>query len=177
MTNTLNQILDIFNSKNSPINKAQVLEWMQDSDLEVIAAISCYISKKDITDRITPQLKFNETFEFLLHLYARSLKENSPGEWAESRYGAGREVVALIKSLWSNDEISIGQFDKFKKWLADLFITGDSDLKECIVNAILEHLFEEPTLLAQFEDWKSDPRLAAAYSDSLLWIDGVNSKN
>lgn len=174
MTDTLNQILDTFNDKNSPINKAQVLEWMQNSELEVIAAISCYISKKDITDRITPQLNFNETFAFLLHLYARLLKENVPGEWAESRYSAGREVVGLIKSLWRNDEINTEQFDKFKKWLADLFITGDSDLKECIVNSILEHLFEEPTLLAQFEDWKNDPRLVAAYSDSLLWVDSKN---
>jgi hypothetical protein len=177
MTNTLNRVVNTFSDKNSPIDKSLVLAWMQDSELEVIAAVSCYISKKDITDRITPQLKFNETFSFLLHLYARSLKENNPGEWAETQYGAAREVVGLIKSLWSNNQINAEQFGNFKKWLADLFITGDSDLKECIVNAILEHLFEDSTLLAQFEDWKSDRTLAVAYNDSLLWVNKLGNKN
>lgn len=177
MTNTLNHVLDVFNEKISPIDKSQVLAWMQDSDLEVMAAVSCHISKIDIADRIQPKLKFNETFSFLLHLYARLLKEDNPGEWAESRYGAGREVVGLIKSLWKKNEINTEQFAIFKKWLADLFLSGDADLKECMVNAILEHLFEDSTLLAQFEDWKNDRELAIAYNDSLLWVNGLGSKN
>jgi hypothetical protein len=174
MTNTLDQVINTFSDKNSLIEKTLVLAWMQDSDLEVISAVSCHISKKEITDRITPQLKFNETFAFLLHLYGRSLKEDTSGEWAESRYGAGREVVALIKSLWKNNKINAEQFVKFKKWLADLYLTGDLELKECIVNSILEHLFEEPDLMAEFHDWKSNTELSSAYEDALLWINGTN---
>jgi hypothetical protein len=74
--------------------------------------------------------------------------------------------------LWRNNQLSPAQFDIFKNWLADLFIAGDADLKECIVNAILEHLFEEPALLELFKDRKSDKQLAVAYTDALLWIDG-----
>lgn len=48
---------------------------------------------------------------------------------------------------------------------------SDPDLRTCLVNATLEHLFEDRDIAKYFKDWKNDPILAQAYADGMLWVE------
>ena len=67
------------------------------------------------------------------------------------------------------DQVLPPSLDEIKSRLARLYKSGDIDVRECIVNGILEHLFERNDVAAYFIDWKADSELGQAYDDALLW--------
>jgi hypothetical protein len=53
--------------------------------------------------------------------------------------------------------------------LAELYKRGDAEIRDAVVNAVLEHLFENSELADFYKDWQDDPVLTLAYRDALLW--------
>jgi hypothetical protein len=53
--------------------------------------------------------------------------------------------------------------DDLKAWLGHLYKVGDPDLRIGIVQATLEHLFEQKQIRKFFSGWKNDEVLAAAH--------------
>jgi hypothetical protein len=50
-----------------------------------------------------------------------------------------------------------------------LYKAGDAGVRDALLNAVLEHLFENRELADFFKDWLDDPALAEVYRDALLW--------
>jgi hypothetical protein len=155
--------------KTNPIPKDKVVGWMGANDIEVLGAVYSYILDKAYSSRIHPPLSFNEYHSFLLRYYDRCLRENPDGQWACSRYSAGRDLMNWFKGLWKDASLPRSVLADIKSFLAKLYKEGDDELRTCIVNATLEHLFEERAIAGYFADWKQDPVLAEAYSDAMLW--------
>ncbi len=46
---------------------------------------------------------------------------------------------------------------------------GDPSFRAAIVNAVLEHLLEDPEIAQFFENWKAEPTLKQAYDLAMEW--------
>jgi hypothetical protein len=143
-----------------------VRRWMVSEDLEVLGFAEATINDRRF--RIEPPLSQDEYLNFRKRYLARCFIENPDGEWSDSRYSAGWDLVRLILHLWDADSSQPALVD-FKNWLARLYKQGDKTLQTCIVHATLEHVFERKPLRNFFSDWKRDPELAKAYEEACLW--------
>lgn len=151
------------------IPKQQVMEWMRSGDIEALGALSTLMMDARHYNRIEPALSIDDSYPFWTRFYERCLKENPDGDWSETRYGAGRELVGWFESLWTDADTPPTILAELKAWLSHLYLEGDDELRLCIETATLEHLFENVAIARFFSDWKMDPVLAGAYERSMDW--------
>lgn len=170
---TLNEILAAMGDAESPpmtpIPQEQVLRWMLSDDVEVLGALYTLLSKQHHFQRINPLLTVSDMHPFTMRYYERCFLENPDGEWSDSRYSAGWDLVNWFAGIWRDKKVQRKILGELKDWLANLYKEGDEELRICLVNATLEHLFENGEIAKYFADWKKDPLLAKAYSDAMLW--------
>jgi hypothetical protein len=142
---------------------------MRSTDLNLMDATYVLLNSPHL-QRIAPPLLFDEVFEFTLRYYVSFLRENpSPRGKPPMRYSAGWDLVAWFCHLWDSG-VDKTYFASIKAQLAELYKSGDNDLKRAIEHAIIEHLFERRQVRKYFVDWQSDPELKPAYEEGLLWI-------
>lgn len=146
-----------------------VRDLMKETDLEVLGVLYAFIT--EASERVTPSLEFDETFDFVLMYYTRCLKDDvTRREWASTRYTAGRDLVNWFAALFNDPSVPRPYLSKLKGWMGELYREGNQDLRTCLVTATLEHLFEQGKIRRFFEDWKSDPVLTVAYEEALEWV-------
>jgi hypothetical protein len=61
---------------------------------------------------------------------------------------------------------------ELRNWLGQLYREGDKGVRTCIVNATLEHLFEQEEIRNFFSNWKNDDVLAVAHREASDWYLG-----
>jgi hypothetical protein len=157
-------------SGNRPIARQRMLEWMRADDIECMGAIYSLIT--DHFDRIQPALQFDEYHPFVLTYFQRCLLEDPQSEWAETRYGAGHNIIGWFVWSWRDPSQRSSTVARLKEWLAALYVAGDSELRTCLVQATLEHLFENREVSDYFSDWKEQPVLSTAYGEAMEWVEG-----
>jgi len=144
-------------------------DWMRSSDIEVLGFLFATIGERRL--RIEPPLDTQEYVAFAKMYLGRCFKENPGGEWSDSSYSAGWNLVGIFCHLLDNDAPQEVLAD-LKNWLALVYREGDQALRTCIENASLEHLFERKDFRNFFSNWKNDPILKRAYENARLWVDG-----
>lgn len=154
--------------RSTPIARELVKEWMASGDLDALGAVHAILQTPQYSKRIAPPIDEDERRCFVMHYLERCLKENPDTDWASTRYEAGWELASWFSDLW-NDPVARAFCAEIKSKLAALYRSGDDALRRCLVDAALEHLFERREIAAFFADWKSDPVLASAYREALLW--------
>jgi hypothetical protein len=153
------------------VSKSKVLEWMRSADLQVRGALYTLISDAGRAKHIRPSLQFEDYYGFVLPYLEQCIEQNPDGEWTDSRYLAGHALVAWIFDFWNNEAVPRAKLAEIKHRLADLYKRGDAGVRDAVVNAVLEHLFENRQLATYFGDWKKDPVLERAYKDALSWTE------
>ena len=150
------------------ISAPQVLDWMKSKDIKVLGAL--YVLTDEAWHRIKPELGMEATCEFILEYYKRCIIENpDSGDVLLNRYEAGWSFASWFKHLWSKKPETDKILQKAKNILGELFIEGKQEIRECIVNAVLEHVFEHKEIPSFFEDWRNKPPLDDAYNMALEW--------
>ena len=166
-------ICNAFGSDDSPatedIPKQQVLEWMHSSSLKVRGCVYAMIVEEERAKHIKPALQFEDYYEFVVPYLEQCIERDPDTEWTESRYLAGHALVVWIVNFWESEAVPREKLAEIKSRLAALYRRGDESVRTAVVNAILEHLFENRSLAEYFGEWKADPVLASAYNDALLW--------
>jgi hypothetical protein len=156
-------------SGNGPIERQRVLEWMRTDDIDCMGAIYSLIT--DHFDRIQPAMQFNQYHPFVLAYFQRCLLEDPQNEWVETRYGAGHHIIGWFVWSWRDPTQRSSTVPELKGWLRTLYLAGDSEIRTCIVQATLEHLFENRGVAEYFSDWKENPVLSTAYREAMEWVD------
>jgi hypothetical protein len=151
------------------VPKSRVLEWMRSPDLEVRGALYSMITDAERAARIKPALQFEDYYAFVLDYLEQCIEEGPDGEWTDSRYLAGHQLVAWINNFWNNEAVPRARLTEIKHRLANLYKRGDEDVRDAVLNGVLEHLFENRQVANYFSDWERDPALARVYDDALLW--------
>lgn len=151
-----------------PIPQWQVLAWMQSEELRVLGAV--YVLTDKAWGRIQPTLAGDTICAFILRYYIRCIVEGPQSEdFVLSRYEAANTMAEWIKHLCNKRPETDTLLQQVAATLRTAYLNGQEEIKECLVNGVLEHVFEERDLVALFEDWKWDGRLSGAYEAALEW--------
>lgn len=145
----------------------EVKAWMNSDDIEVLGVVDTVIH--DGRFRIEPPLSVTDYVLWVKHYYGRCFRENPDGEWSDSSYSAGWHFVGIFINLWDDETVPRQVLLDLKDWVASVYKDGDLRLRECVVNASLEHLFERQPIREYFSDWQDDSTLAPAYEQACLW--------
>ncbi len=182
MSGTLQEIIDKlwiapkhaeWTPKTDVVSLSDVHEWAKSSDIEILGFTHGLIHNGRF--RIEPALSLTEYKEFVKHYFERCLREDPQGEWSDSRYSAGGDLVNIFASLWRDSCAPRETLKELKVWLGDLYKEGDEKIRTCIVTATLEHLFEQKDIRLFFSDWKDDEVLAVAHREASEWYQGGGS--
>jgi hypothetical protein len=182
MTETLQEIISRlwttpehaeWTPKTDVIALSDVQRWMASEDIEILGFMHHLVSNRRF--RIEPPISLPEYVEFTKRYYERCLRENPDGEWSDSRYSAGGDLVNIFASLWRDSTVPRPVLDDLKSWLGRLYKEGKPEIRTCIVQATLEHLFEQKQIREFFLDWQRDVVLAVAYQEASEWYKGGGS--
>ena len=147
-----------------------VLSQSTNDNIEVLGFVDALIHDKHF--RIEPPISQRQYIDFIKLYFQRCLREDPQGEWASSRHIAGGEMVNVFGALWRDKEVPRELLAELRDWLGILYKNGDATIRLCLVNATLEHLFEQEPIRKFFENWKSDPVLSVAHRESSEWYLG-----
>lgn len=151
------------------VNASVVRSWLKSDDPEVLGAIYDFMTRPNGAARISPPLDFAEYQNLMFRYGDICLRRDEAGEWADSRYSYGTRLVGWILKLWKGDDRERQFVQRWKEWLSQKYRDGDSTVRRCIVDAVLEHLFEHAELRSYFSDWKHDSLLAIAFEEADEW--------
>jgi len=162
-------IINDFES-NEEVQRQRVLDWMSSGDLEIMGVVYYFVTEYKYYTKIQPPLKFQHYFPFIKHYFELCINQNVVNhDWINSRYQAGWDLVNWFSHLWEDEKIDRKYLEDLKEWIGEIYKKNDQDIRECIINATLEHLFENKKVAEFFSDWKSDPELRVAYDQALEW--------
>ncbi len=153
--------------KTDVLSLGDLREWMKNADIEVLGFVDSMLH--DGRFRIEPPLAPTEYVEWVKLYYGRCLKENPDGEWSDSSYSAGWDIVRIFIKLWDDERVPRELLLDLKSWLADLYRNADARLRTCLITATLEHLFERAPIRKFFVDWRRDSILRTAYQQACMW--------
>ena len=160
-------------SAQPSLSLSKVRGWMVSEDIEALGILGRLISSPEYFSCIQPAIPFEEYKNFFLRYYSRCFIENPDLEEADGRYEAGYDLMAWFTWMWSNPEIPRAALAEIKDWLASLYRNGDENLRRAIVDATLEHLFENDDIAVYFQSWKDDPILKQAHAEASDWVAGL----
>ena len=155
-------------AKRSIIAKQTIVDWMASDDLEALGALYSFLVESRYAARIKPALTFADYWRFISRYFERCLREDPSGEWAHSRYETGWDLASWFAKIWEDSSVSLEEKADIKAWLATQYRSGNSEVRRAIVDATLEHLFENREIERFFEDWK-DGDLSIAYTEAAQW--------
>jgi hypothetical protein len=156
--------------KTDVVAFSDVQRWMASTDIEILGFTDALLSDRRF--RIEPPIALDDYIKFMKHYYERCLRENPDGEWSDSRHSASADLVNRFANLSRDSSVPRPVLDDLKLWLGRLYKDGSSDIRTCIVQATLEHLFEQKQMREFFSDWQDDQVLAAAYEEASEWYKG-----
>jgi hypothetical protein len=157
------------------IDKSEVLTLMHSSDIEILGVLYDATSDAQVLSHIRPALSNDDAQKFLRHYFGRCLRENTPGEWADSRYTAAWDAANWLRAKWPS--LSEIDRDDWKTWLANLYLQGDTDLRQAIETALLEHILGDKEIAHSFRNWEDTVLLRDAYRASLSVARGLFSQH
>jgi hypothetical protein len=176
---TLNEIIDMlwvhpenteWKPKTDTIPGTDFRRRMASDDMEVLDYT--YHLLGDHRFYVEPELSLDEYLEFVRRYYERCFLESPDGDWSDSRYSAGWDLVSVLAFQWNNPGVPKSVMEDWKQWLANIYKRGSDDVRKCIVTATLEHLLEQGVFRQFFADWVKDPILRKAYEEALEWYEG-----
>jgi len=129
-----------------------------------------FLSNAGQVQRVSPPLEFDEVFDFILRYYEFCFRTDPKSQWANSRYSAGWDLTGWFTQMW-DEERNTKYFQAIKSMLERLYVAGNAELKKCIEDSVIEHLFERKPIRKFFEDWAHNPQLRPAYDQAKLWGD------
>jgi hypothetical protein len=153
-----------------PPSRAEVIQWMNSEDLEVLGALCSLVWDKERRSRIQPPLTFEDCHQFLMRYYRRCILEDPEGEWVDSRYSAAGDLARWFNLIWRDSTLPRSALPEIKTLFAGLCREGDNDLRTCVETAGLEHMINDPAVAEYFSDWLLDPVLKAPYVEVLSWF-------
>lgn len=151
------------------ISWAEFTSWMQsgDVDLEGAAFEALACSPTRVVGDIDADVANEFFFRYLL---ASLSQQRPPAQVFEGPlpYIAAYEVAARYKELRLHGGFP-RLLESVRDELARLYVSGDADVKDRVVNGALEHILEEPVCREDFKGWKLKPELSQAIAAALEW--------
>lgn len=168
------RVINILEFRRSPvqIKKRHVLDWLLSNDPNVIAAAVDAILMHN--DCISPRLTNDEILDLLQRNFMLNLStEKAPTLYGHSCYEAGRTLFMWVLTLFDTGHAP-GDGEALRRlssYLSGLYLSASEKQRNCIVNGVLEHLFESDAVREHFEFWQGQDILREAYINARRWSD------
>ena len=170
---TVERIDDTFTplrwDREKTVSHEFVAACMRADDIEVLGALYGFVGESRYAKRISPPLQRTELLDFLKLFFGRCLREDPRpvdflAQRSLTRYAAGWDLVRWYVTLWKAEAVNVYVLEDLKAWIADLYLDGGEELRQCLIHTTLEPLFASPTIRHFFADWREHPTLSAAYA-------------
>ncbi|GIV21450.1 MAG: hypothetical protein KatS3mg023_3201 [Armatimonadota bacterium] len=153
---------------SSTLPRQLVLSWMRSQDIEVMALVEQLLGDRRFTDRIRPPLQFEEYHEFLVRYIEQCIwRDVHNHKYVLERWEAGYRLVTYFWYLLDNPSLPYYAIEDLKRLMVRLF--ERHELRDFVVNSVLEHVLEHPQAAKHFVDWQRHPQLREAYEQAMTW--------
>lgn len=165
--NLLNKIREAAQG-NSTLPHQMVLSWMHSREIEVMALVDELLGDKQFTSRIRPPLRFEEYHAFLARYIEQCIwRDVRNHEYVLERWEAGYRLATYFWYLLDNPSLPHYAIEDLKRLLARLY--EKPELRDFVVNSVLEHVLEHPQAAKHFIDWQKHPLLREGYEQAMTW--------
>ena len=150
------------------IPAAKVKSWLvQRRSLDVLGAVVVHVIQN--SRRVNPPLSMDEICSTVQEYYKECLIQNlHDSQYAPNRFIAGLELVGWFHTLWNDPVVPREYLVQLKAMLRELCVDGRVPPDQ-MAGAVLEHLFETPSIAEFFGDWSADSRLKDAFDPAMEW--------
>lgn len=153
---------------SSTLPRQTVLSWMRSQDIEVMALVEQLLGDRRFTDRIHPPLQFEEYHAFLVRYIEQCIwRDVRNHEYVLERWEAGYRLTTYFWYLLDNPSLPHYAIEDLKRLLVRLL--ERHELRDFVVNSVLEHVLEHPQAAKHFVDWQRHPQLREAYEQAMTW--------
>lgn len=170
MSETRDAVLELIRritgGSDETISRSRLREWMRADDLVALGGVYYMLFDGRFNRRIVPALTLDDYLDFTLPYFARCFREDPDLPYASSRYTAGWDLASWFSKLWRDENMPLEALQRIKAWLGETYKSGSDDVREAIVTATLEHIFEDKSVRQFFRDWQGDPVLEIAYAEA-----------
>ncbi len=151
------------------ISAEQILEWMKSSDLEIQAIVCELLFDSARMKRVSPRLAFVDYRDFILQYLRQCIFKNPDSEHAESRWEACSTFANWFRLIWQDEELRRIAAPAAKNFASEMCTQSDPEIRRTMIQAALEHMFENPDVRVFFADWATEPALREAFDAASEW--------
>lgn len=144
-----------------------VKQGIASNDIATNGLVFAILHSPTVYQRVTPPLTLDDFQTLNIKYLPRCMKERRSSEWRQSPYLAAHAVARWFLHLWRDRPEHLELLTDWKDTLGQLFIEGGSEVRDCVVCGVLEHIFGNPDVRNFFSDWKDHKVLRDAYSDAV----------
>jgi hypothetical protein len=148
---------------------------MNSEDPEMLG-IACTVLSEH-AECIEGELLPVEVWPFYIRYYEKCIREDPEGEWSDSRYSAAHDLMRWYKYIRNRADVPQHYLDDVRRMLRTVYESGDKTVKRAVIDGALEHLFEDDSIIVEFDEWRTTPHLMAAYESALEWSKGVRNNS
>lgn len=165
----LSKVNSLGKLESDTIPVARFREWMQRPEIEVQAAIYDLLTSPERVEKLVPDLTFEDYVAFNPKFFSRCIIEDPSADPALSRWEAAMEFLGWFSHLWDSPSVDRSVLSEAKDQLGRLYLEGNPEVRQAVIQGTLEHLFENASVRAFFFDWLKDPTLQKAYEEAAEW--------
>jgi hypothetical protein len=158
------------------VSKRRFSEWQRSDDPDVLGAL--YWAAAHHWSRIDPSISRDDLERLLVRLTRATL--NRPGKtmYGLTDHAAVRTYCGFMAECYKNraDPDADACLKLAVRNLGTLYRNASVPQRRCLVDAGIEHLFEQPGMQTYFERWRRDKILAKAFYESLEWARGSHTE-
>ena len=151
----------------------EVSSWMDCSDIEYRgAAHDILMSKSGLLEGEIDRDKA-EVFlvQYLLDCMREAGKPSQPRIFQMPAHVAAHTLALLYRKWAECVPPSVHALERIRLELKQIYLEGNEKQRGCVVNGVLEHVFETAECRKDFDEWLAEPALAPAIHLASEWAD------
>ncbi len=152
---------------NTKIPDYEINKWIESDDIEILGLLFYILDQRNNLIESFPSME--KTIKFYIYYFRRCLIEDPQSDWADNRYIAAYDLMRLYKALRKDICVPLNFLKDIRVMIRDVYKIGNKDVKESVINGVLEHLFEDKDIQLEFDEWRNDSELSKAYYEALEW--------
>jgi hypothetical protein len=172
MNHDVIRVINILEFRRAPvkIKKRHLIDWFSSDDPNVIAAAVDAVLMH--SDWISPRLTNADILELLQKNLALNLfTRKAPTPYGHSCYEAGRALFMWVTQVAVAGGTHPELLPRLSSFLSGLYLSAPDEQRNCIINGVLEHLFESDVIRQHFEHWQDEDALREAFINARRWSD------
>ena len=83
-------------ASTDPIARGRLEQWMRSAEIEALGALYHGLRDPRFVARVESALRSEDVQAFVRAYFERRLRENPEGEWSNTRYSAGWDIVGWL---------------------------------------------------------------------------------